>query len=427
MPDTKQVTVHSAYKSLREELALCLAASIPVLYQHVVDLGGVMRGDMRQYSDHAFIDRGSDILAVAHADSVASGVNKMPNEVMDEVIRWDTVTRKDVKERRWILEHPCLDDRLGVFTILHLLPALGVNVDVLISNYEERGRTSAKHFTPPEGKQYKWMVQFDRTGEDVVLYQYERDNENGDAWKKAVAADFLRIGTGSYSCIRSMEHLGICGMNVGIGYHNYHSADAFAILTQYKANVFRFLKFHQNNSEIAYPWKRKVWSARSTQSGYNYPARTGLSKRERKQQKKEAIKASIWSRVEFGLDRCHLCGDLLAPATTVNLSITGGFSNAPRGYRACALCADDMVSIFRADKKRKESDLLTYAYRGTNTGYKWVGINHSAVVAMVDGYMERLQRLYRFELEQDVAALDSTVGDTDRTKVQVLIGGEEES
>ena len=41
-----------------------------------------------------------------------------------------------------------LDDRLGAYIILDLLPKLGINVDVLLTVGEEQGRSTANFFAP---------------------------------------------------------------------------------------------------------------------------------------------------------------------------------------------------------------------------------------------------------------------------------------
>ena len=50
-------------------------------------------------------------------------------------------------------------------------------------------------------------------------------------WRNALVDSGFKMGAyGAYNCIRELTHLGVCGVNIGIGYHNNHSEDAFASL-----------------------------------------------------------------------------------------------------------------------------------------------------------------------------------------------------
>jgi len=70
------------------------------------------------------------------------------------------------------LYHNAVDNRLGVYLGMELLPSLGIGVDLLLTTGEEEGYSTAALFRTR--KRYHWMFSFDRKGEDVVLYQYER-------------------------------------------------------------------------------------------------------------------------------------------------------------------------------------------------------------------------------------------------------------
>jgi len=148
-----------------------------------------------------FKDNGSSILAVAHLDTVNKpGLNYSAKAKLDAELYFN----------------PYLDDRLGVYTILHLLPSLGINMDFLFTLGEETGNSTARIFKP--NKKYNWIVEFDRRGEDVVDYSFcDLDLE-----ARLKEAGFC-MGFGSFSDICLMEGGGCKAFNVGIGYFNEHS------------------------------------------------------------------------------------------------------------------------------------------------------------------------------------------------------------
>ena len=203
-------------------LVHCCTADDFSRYGTVTDLG---HGD---YYVHR--DAGADILGVAHLDTVAG-------------TKWcrfidcgtDTIVRS-----------PGLDDRLGVYVVTHLLPALGVKCDWLLTTGEEQGRSTAGEFFTD--KQYNWLFSFDRTGTDVVMYEY--DNPTTREMVRSVGAP---IGCGSFSDICFLEHLGCAGFNWGVGYHDYHSTRAYASLNDVFLQVGRFLAFYQQYKDEHVP------------------------------------------------------------------------------------------------------------------------------------------------------------------------------
>ena len=171
---------------------------------------------------HSFIDNGSDILAVAHLDTVQNGTHFQIVDLDKEVLVFN----------------PRLDDRLGVYTILKLLPTMGINVDVLLTENEEIGQTTASDFDTE--KQYNWMVEFDRHDSDVVSYDYGLS----DDWDNILKEHF-RVGLGSFSDISELEHLGCKAINIGVGYYREHSHRAHFIVGEYKAQIAKFVNFHE--------------------------------------------------------------------------------------------------------------------------------------------------------------------------------------
>lgn len=170
-------------------------------------------------------DNGSDILAVAHLDTV-----------QDDRTCQITSTASGL-----LATSGALDDRLGVYVILDLLPKLGIVCDVLLTTDEEIAQSTAEAFEP--SKDYNWMIQFDRGGTDVVMYQYETPE-----LCKLVEASGAQVGVGSFSDICLLDHLGCAGFNWGVGYEEYHSTRSHAWLDDTFRMVARFVKFHQANA-----------------------------------------------------------------------------------------------------------------------------------------------------------------------------------
>ena len=176
---------------------------------------------------YAFKDNGSNILAVAHLDTVGLAHQRAAHFV-------DTEAGPVVFSR-------ALDDRLGAYIILILLPALGITCDVLLTTGEESGRSTAAFFEPP--KQYDWIIEFDRGGTDVVMYQYD-DQATSDLVEECGAV----VGEGIFSDICYLEFLGVKGFNWGVGYRDYHGPRAHAYLDDTFTMVAKFLKFHAANA-----------------------------------------------------------------------------------------------------------------------------------------------------------------------------------
>jgi hypothetical protein len=156
-----------------------------------------------QHGPMIHIDRGSKILAVAHLDWVL----------------WDHPT--------YYNQYVCcpqLDDRLGAWVILDLLPSWGLEYDVLLCDSEEVGNSTAQYFKTE--KEYNWMFEFDRSGTETVMYQYEQPRYT------KILRDFqFDVGIGSFSDIAYLDELGCAGFNFGTGYYHEHTYRCFADLT----------------------------------------------------------------------------------------------------------------------------------------------------------------------------------------------------
>lgn len=179
-------------------------------------------------------DNGASILAVAHLDSVQTD---------------NSCTVVDTGAGPLALSG-VLDDRLGVYVILELLPKLGIEVDWLLTTNEEMGASTAANFYP-EHKKYNWMIEFDRMGTDVVMYQYETQ-ELEDLVRRAGA----EVRSGSYSDIADLDQLGCAGFNWGVGYHDYHTMRGLAWLEDTFKMVARFMRFYAANAATHLPYDR---------------------------------------------------------------------------------------------------------------------------------------------------------------------------
>ena len=186
---------------------------------------------------YAFKDNGSDILAVAHLDTVVEHARRKAEFYMTG--------------NGLAVVSGALDDRLGAYAILELLPRLGVTHDVLLTTGEESGQSTASYFET--AKEYKWVIEFDRgivgSQPDVVMYQY--DDESA---REAVRAAGAVPGRGSFSDIAYLEDLGVKCFNWGIGYQgNYHSVDGYAYLNDTFAMVEKYRKFRALHGDTVMP------------------------------------------------------------------------------------------------------------------------------------------------------------------------------
>jgi hypothetical protein len=179
-----------------------------------------------------FRDNGSRVLAVAHLDTVAPADQRAAHFANSEAGQ--------------VVFSRALDDRLGAYIILHLLPALGITYDWLLTTGEEMGMSTADAFDPP--KDYDWIIEFDRGGTDVVMYQYDDIGT-----RRAVRASGARVGDGIFSDIAYLEHLGVKAFNWGTGYQDYHGVRSHAFLRDTFDMVGHYLVFHELHAGTAMP------------------------------------------------------------------------------------------------------------------------------------------------------------------------------
>lgn len=196
-----------------------------------------------------FADRGSDILFVAHLDTVVAHENRMA----------------DYAETKAgpVIHSGALDDRLGAYIGLELLPALGINLDILLTCGEEDGQSTAEFFTTD--KQYNWVIEFDRKTCDVVMYQYT------DAATSALVRECgASVGHGSFSDIAELDHLGVKCFNWGAGYDGvYHSVKGFAYLEDTYKMVAHFMEFYKTHKDTRLPHEKKKYGGTTLYGGHD--------------------------------------------------------------------------------------------------------------------------------------------------------------
>lgn len=215
---------------------------------------------------YVYQDNGTKILGVAHLDTV------------QPVSTCDIITTKTGAK---VVISPALDDRLGVWVIVDVLPRLGIEVDWLLTTGEESANSTGEDFVKAHlaksGKQYNWIFQFDRHGTDVVMYDYDTST-----LRDRLKSVGMSPGIGSFSDICSMEGLGCAGFNVGVGYEDNHSKRAFAWLDDTFAQVARFMDFYERykdkfmqHESYVYVWE---WRDYTTKEGMTHSYRTKVRK-----------------------------------------------------------------------------------------------------------------------------------------------------
>lgn len=193
---------------------------------------------------HVHQKNGGKVLFVAHTDTVYASklFSVVKIEDGDKHYR-DT----------WYLTRMA-DDRLGCYLVLDYLKKFELVYDVLLTEGEEQGKSTAKDFDTEIG--YNWLVEFDRAGADVVWY----DHDGGI--KKLLEGVGFKTGLGSWSDIGELKHLGVKSFNVGVGYYDAHGPWAGVCPRVTCAQVDLFLKFWNLYSET------KLESEPEKYSGY---------------------------------------------------------------------------------------------------------------------------------------------------------------
>lgn len=268
-------------------------------------------------------DNGSNVLGVAHLDTVLDSTPFIHNG---------------------IVHCPQLDDRLGVWVLLHLLPSMGVNLDVLLTDNEEIGDSTGQWFIPK--KQYNWIIEFDRAGTDIVFYQYKGFAKH---WSG------IKHGMGSYSDISFMDHIGVMAANIGIGYHGQHSDYCYADLRDTYRQVRLFSKFFAKHQNTHFPYaekKRKKTTKRHNKKDRYEGYGSGAYKNDFTYGEARffAHKAASW-RVN-GVDRCEICG-----ISSWDMSLVETYENGQQ------IMCEDCLEDYRKHEDRWNSQLDSMYYK----------------------------------------------------------------
>ena len=179
------------------------------------------------------INNGGKVLGVGHLD-------------------WVKFNPQPIIKGTKVLQTPQLDDRLGVFVLLHILPQLtNTPYDILLCDSEEIGQSTAQHFRPD--KEYNWIFEFDRRGTDVVTYDY-----SSPEWDYLFEQYGFELGYGSFSDISMLESiLKVKGVNIGTGYHKEHTNECYAELKDTLSNAKKFSKFLTDFADKKYSHEPK--------------------------------------------------------------------------------------------------------------------------------------------------------------------------
>lgn len=188
-------------------------------------------------------DNGQKILAVAHLDTVAVG----------------THFERCVIDGTELIFNRQADDRVGAYILLDLIPSiLGyVPYDILLTTGEESGQSTATIFNCQEPGYYRWIIEADRNGEDVVGYDYQRDPK----WTEYVKSVGWTPGHGSFTDICALYRFNALAFNFGVGYEENHGRFARIDIDMLKRCVERMVAFIKLYKDTDMPFDPKAFPA----------------------------------------------------------------------------------------------------------------------------------------------------------------------
>ena len=195
---------------------------------------------------YLYVDRGAEILAVAHLDTVADGRNYGKKA---EKFSQPSITKAGYNDIA--IGSIALDDRLGVFMLMDVLPYLGLRYDILLTTDEEIGMSTAMYFNTR--KEYNWIFEIDRRDYGtVVLYDFETKEA-----RTALQSLDYKIETGSFSDICHLDQLGCVGFNFGAGYKYEHTNSCYTRTSWMNVVVQMFVDFYKYYSDTYFPYVPK--------------------------------------------------------------------------------------------------------------------------------------------------------------------------
>ena len=264
-------------------------------------------GIVQETKDGILISRTQEnnkILAVAHLDTVLSTNHFHVNKI-------------DGKD---FVFNAQLDDRLGAYILIALLPSLGLKYDLLLTEGEESGRSTAQYFESK--KQYNWMFSFDRRGDDVVMYEYDNLKSRELLKQFGFVPSF-----GSFSDICFLDHLGCMGFNFGTGYHGEHSHLCRADISQTVAQVTKFVPFFESLKNTPMPYAPEPHNYTVNPYGGRFLDYEG------------------WE--DYDLESCEFCGNSL--------------EGRDKDYGCCEDCAIDNGILCEICTSRLSMDFIQYS------------------------------------------------------------------
>jgi len=191
-----------------------------------------------------------------------------------DTVRPAAMHGKDVKTGEYIFASG-MDDRLGIYLAL-AVQSMRPHVDVLVTDEEESGRSSACQVTDKEMKKYGCVFNLDRAGLDYV--DYDLANEG----LKAIIEKHYPAGYGSFSDICDLPE-GHCAMaNLGTGCQDGHAFGSYVAIADMKTAYNRILAIVDTVADIHFAAPEKLarndWFSRRRGSRlYSYPGGNATS------------------------------------------------------------------------------------------------------------------------------------------------------
>ena len=137
-----------------------------------------------------------------------------------------------------------------------------LKADLLLTDHEESIASTAEFHTC---KDYNWIVEFDREGNDVVTYDCDSVEFLAELEK------YFIVGWGTFSDIAILS-TDACCFNLGLGHKKSHSKDSYVQLHTYKQQVQRFRQFYARYKDTKFvrDEKQQYNDGYYTGSGYGH-------------------------------------------------------------------------------------------------------------------------------------------------------------
>ena len=192
---------------------------------------------------YIYVDNNSPVLLVAHMDTVQTPELRAGNTGAG------------------------FDDRLGCFVGHQLVKNYPQWFDLLITDYEESGSSTAEFFCPSH--EYNFVVELDREGAGYVDYDLASEELQQYLWVYG-----LECNWGSYSDIVEMDFIKCSKINLGLGTYNGHAESPHSgfIESTLDSQIKKLLNFvedyHDKHFEYCEGWRRWISGGRYDY-GYN--------------------------------------------------------------------------------------------------------------------------------------------------------------